>query len=144
RTACWDCGHDAVNATNDTCARCHESLTPPVLVIGFPDGRVVLRTRRASAHLGRAGAYGHIFGRYPNVSRQHAAVIVDADGDAWIEPVPAAPNGTFVNGHEILTRTRLAPEDEIRFAAEGGAHPGPVSTLIRQPQREPRTPRTTP
>jgi pSer/pThr/pTyr-binding forkhead associated (FHA) protein len=111
-------------------------LTPPALVIGFPDGRVVLRARQASAHLGRAGAYGHLFGRYPNVSRQHATVIVDGDGDVWIEPNPTAPNGTFVNDTEILTRTQVHPGDQIRFAADHGPHLGPVSTQIRQPQRE--------
>ncbi|MET7423388.1 FHA domain-containing protein [Dactylosporangium sp. NPDC005555] len=137
RTVCWKCGTRAVDATNDACARCHESLVPPALVIDFPDGPVVLTAPGMSADLGRAGTHSHVFARYPNVSRWHATVTVDGQGDAWITPNHAAPNGTFVNGDEIVHRTALAPGDELRFAAGEGARLGPVSDRIRQPRREP-------
>jgi hypothetical protein len=137
RTVCWKCGTRAVDATNDTCATCHESLVPPVLVIEFPDGPVVLTAPGMSADLGRAGTHGHVFARYPNVSRWHATVNVDGQGDAWITPNPAAPNGTFLNDKEIVNRTPLTPDDLLRFATDEGPHLGPVSDRIRQPRREP-------
>lgn len=137
RTVCWKCGTRAVDATNDTCAKCHESLVPPALVIEFPDGPVVLTAPGMSADLGRAGTHGHVFARYPNVSRWHATVNVDGQGDAWITPNPAAPNGTFVNGQEVVHRTPLTPDDQLRFAAAEGPRLGPVSDRIRQPRREP-------
>jgi hypothetical protein len=137
RAVCWKCGTRATDAVNDRCAVCHESLVPPALVIEFSDGPVVLTRPGMSADLGRAGTYGHVFARYPNVSRLHATVNVDAQGDAWITPNPAAPNGTFVNDKEVVNRTPLTPADQLRFAAAAGPYLGPVSDRIRQPHREP-------
>lgn len=137
RTVCWKCGTTSPNTRNSTCVECHESLVPPALVVEFPGGPVVVRARGESVELGRAGAYGHIFARYPNVSRWHATVNVDAHGEAWLTPNPVAPNGTFVNGEEISDRTLVQPGDEIRFAADRGPHVGPVSERVRQPYREP-------
>jgi hypothetical protein len=136
RTTCWNCDAVAEDLTNTACFRCHESLVPPALVIDFPGGLVQVLTRGTSVELGRAGRFGHIFGRHQNVSRLHATVSVDDAGDAWITPIPAAPNGTFVNGCEIFDRTRIGPEVEIRFATDQGTDPGPVSTRIRLPQRD--------
>jgi hypothetical protein len=137
RTVCWKCRTASKDVTNATCTGCHESLVPPALVIEFPDGSVVVRTRETSAELGRAGTYGRVFARYPNVSRWHATISVDEQGDAWLTPNPAAPNGTFVNGSEIVDRTAVRPGDQIRFATDGGPSIGPVSERIRQPQQEP-------
>jgi hypothetical protein len=137
RSVCWKCRKAAPNATVSTCVRCHESLVPPVLVVEFPGGSVIVRARSESVELGRAGAFGHVFARYPNVSRWHATASVDASGDAWLIPNPAAPNGTFVNGEEITDRTRIEPENQVRFATDRGPHIGPVSERVRQPHREP-------
>lgn len=137
RRVCWNCGTPSPNARNPTCASCHESLVPPALVIEFPDGAVVVATRGESAELGRAGRYGHVFARYPNVSRQHATVGVDEHGEAWVTPNPAAPNGTFVNGEEIGDRSPVHPGDQIRFATDRGPHIGPISERVRQPEQEP-------
>lgn len=137
RAVCWSCGTQSTNRTNETCAECHESLVPPALAVTFPNGRVIVRGRSESADLGRAGAYAHVFEAYPNVSRAHATVGVDANGDAWLEPDPAAPNGTFVNDVEIRGRTCIKPGDRIRFATDRGPHPGPTSEPVRLPQREP-------
>jgi hypothetical protein len=137
RPVCWQCGARWLNASQDVCASCHESLVPPVLAVSFPGGTVVVRTREESVNLGRAGEYGYLFARYPNVSRWHATVGVGAHGDAWITPHPAAPNGTFVNGEEVMDRTRIQPGDVIRLAADRGPNVGPTSTAIRQPHREP-------
>ena len=134
---CWSCGTAATDATNTTCAQCHQSLVPPALVIGFPHGSVVVQAREKTADLGRAGTYGHVFAPYPNVSRWHATVGVDSDGKAWVTPNPAAPNGTFVNDEEISRRTPVGPGDLIRFAADRGVNIGPVSDFIRYPQQEP-------
>lgn len=136
RPACWSCGTRATHARNDTCASCHQSLVPPALVIKFPAGSVVLPARRTSAELGRAGEHGHVFARYPNVSRRHATVSVDEEGNAWLTPFPEAPNGTFVNGREIHERTRVQKGDQIRFATDQGPHVGPISELISQPSRD--------
>jgi hypothetical protein len=137
RTVCWTCGTPSTDVTNATCSRCHESLVPPALAIDFPDGPVVVRTRGTSVEIGRAGTYGHVFARYPNVSRWHATISVDGQGDAWLTPNPAAPNGTFVNGSEIFDRTAVRPGDQIRFATDQGPNIGPGTERIRQPQREP-------
>jgi hypothetical protein len=134
---CWKCGHRATNATSETCAECHEPRTRPLLVIEFPGGSVVIRTADTPANLGREGEHRHVFAHYPNVSRWHATVNVDAQGDAWLTPNPAAPNGTFVNDDEIFGRTRVGPHDVIRFATDRGQHIGPTSVKVRQPQREP-------
>ncbi|GHJ48959.1 hypothetical protein Cs7R123_63010 [Catellatospora sp. TT07R-123] len=136
RTACWSCGAQAVDATNRTCAACHEPLVPPALAIDFPGGRVEVRQRGTSAELGRGGTYGHVFARHRNVSRWHATVSVDEHGTAWLTPNPGAPNGTFVNGCEIFVRTPITPDDRIRFATDQGPDPGPVSASIRLPQRD--------
>jgi FHA domain len=136
RTTCWNCGTPNKDLTNTTCADCHESLVPPALVIDFPGGLVIVLTRGASVELGRAGKFRHVFRRHRNVSRLHATVSVDEEGEAWITPSPAAPNGTFVNGCEIFDRTKIRPETEIRFATDQGTDPGPVSTQIRLPQRD--------
>lgn len=139
RRVCWRCGETSPNRAASTCVHCHESLVPPTLVVDFPDGSVVIRGRGRSVEVGRAGGYGHVFARYPNVSRRHATIGVDERGDAWIEPIPSAPNGTFVNDREIFRRTPLTPGDRIRFAADRGPHVGPTSRRIRQPYREPET-----
>jgi hypothetical protein len=133
RTTCWKCGHRQADTRNDICEECKESLIPPVLVIDFPEGAVVLRDRGAAAELGRAGDHGRLFAAYPNVSRRHALVSVDAAGAASITPYPEAPNGTFVNDVEIKEKRRLQPGDRIRFATDGEP---PVSSPIRQPRGE--------
>lgn len=135
-TTCWRCGAASAHAANETCAICHQPLVPPDLVIDFPAGSVVLRSRSTSVVLGRAGEYGQLFADHPNVSRRHATVGVDEASDPWIAPFPEAPNGTFVNGSEILCRTAIHPGDRIRFATDRAPHPGPASQPIRQPNRE--------
>ncbi|RSN46038.1 hypothetical protein DMC64_14950 [Amycolatopsis sp. WAC 04197] len=119
---CWHCGKEAA-AGNTRCTQmtCGRSLTPPHLHIKFAGGEVEL-SAGVRAELGRLGEHQRLFASYPNVSRAHAVVWVDAEGTAWIDPLPT-PNGTFLNGVEIqptLSR-RLASGDRIRFArdAEG-------------------------
>lgn len=143
-TVCWACQTPATDARNDTCTSCHQPLVPPALVIRFPTGSVVLPAGRSSAELGRAGEYGYLFARYPNVSRRHATVTVDEDGNAWLTPFPEAPNGTFVNGREIHERTRIGNGDQIRFATDRGPNPGPVSESISQPSRDQQPPQGRP
>lgn len=137
RPVCWNCRARSPNAHSATCATCHESLVPPVLVVRFPRGAVIVQAAGESAELGRAGEYGHVFARHPNVSRWHATVSVDGQGDAWLTPNPNAPNGTFVNDVEIADRTRIGPGDRIRLATDRPPHPGPTSEPVRQPAREP-------
>jgi phosphoserine phosphatase RsbU/P len=61
-----------------------------------------------------------VIGRHPacdvvldisSVSRQHAAVILDAD-NAFVEDLRSR-NGTTVNGHRIMARHRLSDGDEV-------------------------------
>ena len=134
---CWNYGTRSKDATNTTCSHCHESLVPPALLIDFPQGPVVVRTPGTSAELRRAGMYGHVFALYRNVSRWPATVSVDEHGDAWLTPHPAGPNGTFVNGSEIIARTPVRPADQIRLATDRGPNIGPVSERIRRPRLEP-------
>ncbi|MFI6232718.1 FHA domain-containing protein [Micromonospora sp. NPDC050784] len=136
RPTCWSCGTRATDARNDTCANCHRSLVPPALVITFPAGSVVLSARRTSAHLGRTGEHGHLFAHHPNVSRSHATVSVDEEGNAWITPILEAPNGTFLNGREIHERSPVRTGDQIRFATDQGPHVGPISESVSQPSRD--------
>lgn len=136
RSVCWSCGLRSPNAGNPDCLGCHESLVPPALVVEFPDGMVVVPRRGESVEVGRAGALSHIFERYPNVSRRHATIAVDEQGDAWLTPNPAAPNGSFVNGEEVTRQTRIGPGDQIRFATDREPSPGPRSRRIRQPRSE--------
>lgn len=136
RAVCWACGTTATDARNDSCAACHRSLVPPALVITFPAGSVVLPAPRTSAELGRAGEYGHLFARHPNVSRRHATVSVDDEGRAWLTPFPEAPNGTFVNDREIHERTPVRAGDQIRFATDQGPNAGPTTESISQPSRD--------
>ncbi|MGV9365780.1 FHA domain-containing protein [Amycolatopsis sp. NPDC003731] len=119
---CWRCGQEAA-AGNTRCTRmsCGRPLTPPALHIKFPGGELEL-SEGERAQLGRLGDHRQLFREHPNVSRAHAVVRVDADGAAWVEPLPT-PNGTFLNDVEIqpALHRRLATGDRIRFArtAEG-------------------------
>jgi len=133
---CWRCGERALNLTNENCHECHATVNRPALFIRFPAGEVLLADRNTSVELGRAGTHGRLFASHPNVSRRHATVGVDADGDAWIEPFPEAPNGTFINDHEIMEWTTVKPGDKIRFATDRGPTPGPVTVTIRRPAME--------
>ncbi|MEY9893385.1 hypothetical protein ABIA35_006399 [Catenulispora sp. MAP12-49] len=121
RSRCWNCGSVPPDETNVECLDCHRALTPPRLLLRFPAGEVELEPG-ASAELGRVGPYARIFRNHPNVSRRHAVVGVDADGTAWIRPLPT-PNGTFLDGSEIPGTDRHSLRDghRIRLAlhAEG-------------------------
>ncbi|RDI24512.1 FHA domain-containing protein [Lentzea flaviverrucosa] len=117
---CWHCDTESPVETNVECLEdgCGRSLTPPALYLKFRDGEVELDRGRQTA-LGRRGEHGHVFRGFPNVSRGHAVIGVDADGRAWISP-SSTPNGTFVNGTELppSIHTTLRCGDVIRFAAD--------------------------
>jgi hypothetical protein len=120
---CWHCRTPSPHPDNRSCLRpeCRRSLTPPALHVRFRDGEVELDPGER-AELGRHGPHGRTFRGFPNVSRRHAVLGVDADGRAWVEPL-RTPNGTFLNGAELpesVGRTLLSG-DTVRLAlhAEG-------------------------
>jgi hypothetical protein len=98
---CWNCGTPSPNLSNDVCLNpaCRRSLVPPALVVTFQDGQLELQ-RGDTLMLGRLGRHADKFLSYPNVSREHACIGVEADGRAWVKPRPVV-NGTFVNEREV-------------------------------------------
>lgn len=123
RSRCWHCDAEPPDSRNTDCLDCHRSLTPPVLLLRFQQNEIEVNPGMR-VELGRIGEHGRVFRSYPNVSRRHAVVGVDPDGQPWIEPLPT-PNGTFVNGIEIPASVRqpLRNGQQVRFAlhAEGTA-----------------------
>lgn len=115
-SGCWNCGRPPAHPDNRECQHCHRRLLPPDMVIRFQNG-VVPVDRGARSELGRVGEHARLFRGYPNVSRRHAVIGVEPDGRAWIEPVPT-PNGTFVDGVEILASVRhpLRSAQTVRLA----------------------------
>lgn len=117
RSTCWNCG-TASPAGNSECLNpdCRRSLTPPALVIRFSAGQVEVEPG-ARVDLGRLGQYARLFRAHLNVSRRHAAVGVDADGCAWVEPC-VTPNGTFIDDAELDSSVRrpLCTDQRLRFA----------------------------
>jgi hypothetical protein len=118
---CWNCGEPAPDAGNACCAACGEPLAPPRLVLTFATGQVALY-RNQITQLGRdrtRSPHARLFEANNHVSRLHAAVGVDGDGNAWIHDQESS-NGTFVNDREIpaIPPTPLTDGDRIRLGAD--------------------------
>lgn len=118
---CWNCGAESSNADNSRCLKCPEALVPPRLLLTWDTGRVRLGPGE-SVELGREGPHERIFRDHGNVSRKHATVGVEPDGDVWILPVDTT-NGTFRLGdpEEELTpgrRHALRDGETVRFARD--------------------------
>ncbi|HEY5950564.1 MAG TPA: FHA domain-containing protein, partial [Kofleriaceae bacterium] len=62
--------------------------------------------------VGRDSEAGFVVGR-SSVSRQHARLFVDDDGNWWVEDLNST-NGTFVNEVRIRSQ-QLADSDQVRF-----------------------------
>lgn len=129
---CPACGTPVAHPSNTQCLNpdCGADLhAGGGLEIAFPGGRIEVRPGQ-SVTLGRHGAFATVFQRHDNVSRKHAVVHVEADGAAWVEPNPEAPNGTFVNGVEVkVHRQALRDRDRLRLAKDVEAT---VTTLNSQ------------
>lgn len=117
---CWRCGTRSPNPANTECLdpACRRSLTPPVLHVRFADGEVEL-DREQRTPLGRHGPNARAFRDFPNVSREHAVLGVDAAGTAWIQPL-RTPNGTFLNDVELTepSHRALFSGDSVRLAKD--------------------------
>jgi hypothetical protein len=116
---CWNCGTESPGGTDTECPApdCRRPLVPPALLVVFPDGQVEVQPGDRAA-LGRHGPHSRLFEAYPNVSRRHVVLGVDADGRAWIEPLRTS-NGTFVNGDEVSPVQRtLDDDDTVRLAGD--------------------------
>ncbi|WP_157248228.1 FHA domain-containing protein [Nonomuraea typhae] len=123
-TMCRRCGSDLVTGPGPG-----EQAPPCVLVVRFAFGDVTPCTS-APVRLGRDPAwspFGAALAAHGNVSRKHATLGLDADGQAWIDPEPT-PNGTFLNGAELPPGTRhpLSEGDTVRLAA------GPEGVVTQQ------------
>jgi len=119
---CWNCEAVPPNPGNTRCLQCPESLVPPRLLLTWGAGTVRLDPGD-SVQVGREGPHARLFRDHGNVSRRHAMVGVDQDGTAWIEPLPAAINGTFRPGdtdNELLPgrRYELRDGETVRFARD--------------------------
>jgi hypothetical protein len=123
RSRCWHCTAEPPDPRNTECLACHRPLTPPVLLLRFHQDEIEVNPGMR-VELGRIGEHGRAFRSYPNVSRRHAVVGVDPDGEPWIQPL-LTPNGTFIDGSEIPASVRqpLRNGQRLRFAlhAEGTA-----------------------
>lgn len=119
--ACPACGTPVAHPSNTQCMNpdCGADLRAGGgLAIAFPGGRIEVKPGQ-SVTLGRHGDFAAVFERHENVSRRHAVVRVEADGTAWVEPNPAAKNGTFVNGVEVkVSRQALRDRDRLRLAKD--------------------------
>ncbi|NVB82539.1 MAG: GGDEF domain-containing protein [Kofleriaceae bacterium] len=63
--------------------------------------------------VGRDSEAGFVVSR-SSVSRQHARLFVDDDGDWWVEDLNST-NGTFVNENRITRSQQLSDSDQVRF-----------------------------
>jgi hypothetical protein len=118
---CWNCARPSPNPANTLCLEvdCRRPLIPPELVVRFRYGQIELR-RGERTTLGRLGRYADTVLPYPNVSRTHTNIGVEPDGKAWIEPLKAAVNGTFLNDREIVAPDKrdLRNKDALRLGRD--------------------------
>jgi len=130
---CWNCDEPVAAASNTQCLNCHQSLTPPDLVLDFgASNRIPLRGG-GSVVLGRdpeVSEWFAMFAGHLSVSRRHATVGVDERGEPWVQD-DGAMNGTFVNGAPIPRSRRipLRDGDELQLTSD-------VSAQVRAPKRE--------
>jgi len=75
----------------------------------------------------------------PSVSKLHAVLTVDADGQHGTLKDLASTNGTFVNGYRIQADTKVSYTDKIRFGSEettlGGILEKVNKTVIKETPR---------
>ena len=64
-------------------------------------------------HIGR-GDENEIVLKHPSISRRHAQLIFDPDGNAFISDLQST-NGTFVNGHKVSNGHLLSQGDRIEL-----------------------------
>jgi hypothetical protein len=118
---CWNCGEPSASPDNTGCVACGKSLTPPALLLRFEDGGQLTLDPGEQVLLGRdeeQSPHACLFAGHGNVSRRHATVGVDRDGNAWIRDEKTL-NGTFVNDAEITSKipATIADGDTVRLAA---------------------------
>lgn len=114
------------------CSRCGAPVTPmtaPVsgrpLVLSIGGESVALPP--GVTRVGREGPLGRLLRKWPNVSRRHAEIVVEASGGEAVISDSNSVNGTFVDGRrlsdgEVATlhegmEIRLAREATIRVEA---------------------------
>lgn len=88
--------------------------------------------------IGRSSTNDCVFTN-PSVSKLHAVLTVDADGQHGTLKDLASTNGTFVNGYRIQADTKVSYTDKIRFGSEettlGGILEKVNKTVIKETPR---------
>lgn len=88
--------------------------------------------------IGRSSTNNCVFTN-PSVSKLHAVLTVDADGQHGTLKDLASTNGTFVNGYRIQADTKVSYTDKIRFGSEettlGGILEKVNKTVIKETPR---------
>ena len=64
--------------------------------------------------IGRSAGDEGRLGDDPEISRQHARIARDAQGQLVVEDL-GSTNGTYVNGQRVAARELLRPDDRIRI-----------------------------
>jgi diguanylate cyclase (GGDEF)-like protein len=77
----------------------------------------MLRLPDGSARLGRSNECGVQF-TDPSVSRQHASIVTDAQGEVWVTDL-GSTNGTHINGTSLVPHQphRLHDGDRVQFGS---------------------------
>lgn len=88
--------------------------------------------------IGRSSTNDCVFTN-PSVSKLHAVLTVDTDGQHGTLKDLASTNGTFVNGYRIQADTKVSYTDKIRFGSEettlGGILEKVNKTVIKETPR---------
>jgi hypothetical protein len=118
--SCPHCGAPVPHPRNQQCVRCNQPLTLPALRLELAWGGQIDVNRGEQVVIGRhpeASPHAELFRAHGNVSRVHATIGVDAQGQAWIRQ-EGMTNTTHLNGKplELRRETPLDDGDELRLA----------------------------
>lgn len=118
--SCPHCGAPVPHPRNQQCVRCNQPLTLPALRLELTWGGQIDVNRGEQVVIGRhpeASPHADLFRAHGNVSRVHATIGVDDQGQAWIRH-EGVTNYTHLNGKPLELRrdTLLADGDELRLA----------------------------
>jgi pSer/pThr/pTyr-binding forkhead associated (FHA) protein len=101
------------------------TTAPSLKITAGPAAGSTLEVPSGGLTIGRSQPGGGDLGGDPELSREHARVLLLADGGLLVEDL-ASTNGTFVNGTRISAATLLSPGDELELGGTGAQVLGPA------------------
>lgn len=101
------------------------TTAPSLRITAGPAAGSTVEIPSGGLTIGRAQLGGGDLGGDPELSREHARVLLLADGGLLVEDL-ASTNGTFVNGTRISAATLLSPGDELELGGTGAQVLGPA------------------